>query len=78
MTAQEEFDAKYISSTEICRDLGVTRASVVNARNRGVLPEPVHVRRANGDPHIMLWDRKVATPYILAWKELLAATRDAA
>lgn len=78
MTAQEEFDAKYISSTEICRDLGVTRASIVNARHRGVLPAPVHVRRANGDPHIMLWERVVATPYIIAWKEMLEAGRAAA
>jgi hypothetical protein len=75
VTPQEEFDAKYISSTEICRDLGVTRASIVNARNRNALPEPVQVRRANGDPHIMLWLRDEAAPFLERWKAELAAGR---
>lgn len=78
MTAQEEFDAKYISSTEICRDLDVTRASIVNARARGALPEPVQVKRANGDPHIMLWLREEAAPFIESWRLELEAGRAAA
>lgn len=78
MTAQEDFDAKYISSTEICRDLDVTRASIVNARARGALPEPVQVKRANGDPHIMLWLRQEAVPYIERWRAELEAGRAAA
>lgn len=78
MTAQEDFDAKYISSTEICRDLDVTRASIVNARTRGALPEPVQVKRANGDPHIMLWLREEAAPFIERWRLELEAGRAAA
>lgn len=75
MTAQEEFDATYITSTEICRDLGVTRASVTNARDRGALPEPVRINRANGDVHIMIWLRAEAEPHIAAWRQELEAKR---
>lgn len=68
MTAQEEFDAKYVSSTELCRDLGVSRMAVMKARSRGALPEPVRVNRPNGDPHIMLWDREELAPYLDRWR----------
>lgn len=78
MTSQEEFDAKYITSTAICRDLEVTRASVVNARNRGALPEPVQINRPNGDPHILIWVREDAAPFIERWKADLEAKRAAA
>jgi hypothetical protein len=78
VTAQEEFDAKYITSTEICRELNVTRASVVNARNRGVLPEPVRINRPNGDPHIMIWLREEAEPLIAVWRAELEAGRTGA
>jgi hypothetical protein len=77
VTPQEEFDAKYITSTEICRDLDVTRASVTNARDRGALPEPVRINRANGDPHIMIWLRAEAEPHIAAWRLELQAKRAA-
>lgn len=73
MTAQEEFDAKYISSTEICRDLDVTRATLVNGRRRGALPDPICVFRPNGSVHIMLWERAVAAPFVARWKAELAA-----
>jgi hypothetical protein len=75
VSPQEQFDAQYITSTEICRDLGVTRASVTNARDRGALPEPVRINRANGDPHIMIWLREEATPLIEAWRSELQAKR---
>jgi len=67
LTAQEEFDKKYVSSTELCQRLGVTRATLMNGRKRGALPEPVRVNRPNGDPHIMLWVRKEAEPYVARW-----------
>lgn len=75
MTAQEDFDAKYITSTEICRDLGVTRASVGLARDRGALPPPVQIKRPNGDTHVMIWLREEATPLIEAWRAELQAKR---
>ena len=78
MTAQEDFDAKYITSTEICQDLDVTRASVANARERGALPEPVRINRPNGDPHIMIWLREEAAPHIERWRAELVGKRAAA
>lgn len=68
MTAQEEFDAKYVSSTELCRDLGVSRMAVMKARGRGALPEPVRVTRPDGSSHIMLWDRKELEPHLAKWR----------
>lgn len=64
MTAQEDFDARYVTSTEICRELCVTRASVGLARDRGALPEPVRITRPNGDTHVMIWLRADAEPQI--------------
>lgn len=77
MDAQQEFDAKYVSSTELCRDLGVTRASIVNARRRGVLPEPVQVNRPDGSPHVMLWLREAIAPHLEKWRAELAERRPA-
>jgi hypothetical protein len=78
VSAQEEFDEKYISSTELCRELNVTRATLVNGRRRGALPEPVRINRPNGDPHVMLWLRDEVAPYVSAWKVELEAARAAA
>lgn len=75
MTPQEEFDAKYITSTEICTTLEVTRASVVNARERGDLPEPLRINRPSGDCHIMFWLREEASPYVERWRVKLAEAR---
>lgn len=77
MTAQEEFDQKYITSTELCATLGVTRATLVNGRRRGALPEPVQINRPNGDPHVMLWIREEAQPFIDRWVEELKTRREA-
>jgi len=78
VTAQDEFDEKYISSTELCQELGVTRATLVNGRRRGALPEPVRINRPNGDPHVMLWLREEVGPYVERWKVELSAGRAAA
>lgn len=75
MNAQQEFDSKYVSSTELCEDLGVTRATIVNARRRGALPEPVRVNRPDGSPHVMLWLREEVAPYLERWRAELAERR---
>jgi hypothetical protein len=63
-TAQERFDALYISSLEIGERLGVSRPAVMHARRRGVLPEPVCVN----DGQIYIWERKEVEPYLKAWE----------
>lgn len=42
-TAQQEFDEIYITSSEIGQELGVCRATLVNARRRGLLPDPIRL-----------------------------------
>lgn len=64
MTHQQEFDAAYVTSSEICRRVGVTRASIVIAHNKGWLPEPVRL-----DKTINIWKRSEAEPLIVAWIE---------
>lgn len=71
ISAQEKFDNTYISSSEICRELGVTRATIVNARRRGLLPDPVIVN----DIQLYLWERKTVQPYLDAWSLMLKSRR---
>lgn len=71
ISAQEKFDNTYISSSEICRELGVTRATIVNARRRGLLPDPVIVN----DIQLYLWERETVQPYLDAWSLMLKSRR---
>lgn len=70
-TAQQEFDEVYITSSEIGQELGVCRATLVNARRRGLLPDPIVVNGAQ----IFIWKRDVVRPYLDAWKLKLQARR---
>ena len=70
-TAQEEFDETYITSSEIGKSLGVCRATIVQARKRGLLPDPVVVNGAQ----IYIWKRQIVEPFLKAWKVNLAARR---
>lgn len=71
-TAQQRFDRLYISSSEICRALGVTRTTVLSARRRRLLPEPIAV---NGST-LYIWERHTAQPYIDAWRLILDTRRN--
>ena len=66
-TAQERFDELYISGNEIQRVLGVQRSSILAARRKGLLPEPVVVPGIRA----FIWERDKATPCINAWKASL-------
>lgn len=69
--SQEEFDKKYITSTEIAKSLNVSRASVCNAVSRGLLPEPVTLN--NGSMTIFV--REKVTPFVEAWRTVLDVKR---
>lgn len=69
-TAQQRFDEKYITSAEICKVLDVGRTSVLQAKKRGLLPDPVYV----GDV-VCIWERAAVTPYLKAWRTVLGARR---
>jgi hypothetical protein len=71
-TAQQRFDRLYIASSEICRELGVTRTTVLAARRRGLLPEPIAVNGCT----LYIWERHVARPFIDAWKVILNTRRN--
>lgn len=70
-TAQERFDTKYITSTEIASELQVSRTALVNARHRGLLPAPIAVNGSN----IYIWEREEVRPYVDAWKLILNVRR---
>lgn len=68
---QDIFDETYITSWEIQRELSVTRAVIIYAKNRGMLPKPVIVPGSGA----FLWDRKKARPRLDAWKLSLKSRR---
>lgn len=71
MTAQEVFDEKYITSTEIAETLNIERSTVMHGRRRGMLPEPILVKGVR----LYIWERETVAPYISAWKLSLASRR---
>lgn len=71
--AQERFDELYITSSEICKELDVSRNVMVDARRRGALPEPISI---NGR-HIYIWERKTIAPYLERWRAARKAIRGA-
>lgn len=71
MTAQEEFDSTYITSSEIGKELGISRATIVQGRDRGLLPGAITV---NGG-QLTVWKREPLLPYLSAWKLTLQARR---
>lgn len=72
MSAQEEFDNKYISSTEVCQQLGVHRTTVLLALRTGRLPAAIVLKRPNGQPQILLWERASMLPVMEQWAETRA------
>ena len=71
-SAQVRFDRAYISSGEICRRMNVSRATVLQARRRGLLPDPVAI----DDAHVYVWERAAVEPYLAAWALVLGVRRN--
>lgn len=69
--AQQRFNDTYITSTEICEKAGVTRPTVLRARQRGVLPDAISV----GGDVTYIWERKAIQPYLDAWLFHLASRK---
>lgn len=61
---QSEFERRYISSTEICDEIGVTRAAVMVARRTGKLPNAIEINQGR----LFLWEREFIRPFLEAWK----------
>jgi hypothetical protein len=62
--AQKEFDRAYITSSEICKSLRISRASLVLARRRGAIPQPILVN----DSQIHIWRRKDIQGVLDSWQ----------
>ncbi len=70
-SAQEKFDREYITSTEIVKELDITRAALCNAVSRGLLPNPIKI---NGG-QMTVFERDKVSPYVEAWKTILQVKR---
>lgn len=75
MTAQEQFDAKYITSIELTKRLGIHRTTVLFAIRADRFPPPILITKSDGAAHLMLWERVDVDRHIDAWAESLAARK---
>lgn len=66
-SAQDRFDTLYITSSEIARELGIARTTLMQARKRGLLPDPIIVN----DGQVYLYERAKVRQNIDAWKIIL-------
>lgn len=69
--AQEKFDRDYISSSEICQSLDISRSALVAARRRGILPEPITIQGSL----VFFWERDEVIPNLMKWRFNLQAKR---
>ena len=70
-SAQEKFDREYVTSTEIVKELDITRAALCNAVSRDLLPNPIKI---NGG-QMTVFERDKVSPYVEAWKTILQVKR---
>lgn len=72
-TAQTVFDELYITGYEICQQLSIPRSTLLRARERGVLPEPILVPGVKA----FIWERSKVASAIDQWKQDLQSRRGA-
>ena len=66
-TPQQQFDAEFITSTEIIDRLSISRSTLTRAVARKQLPEPI--RTADGQTTI--WRRVEIEPALKEWERVL-------
>jgi hypothetical protein len=72
MTAQERFNATYISSTEIMRDLGISRTALSAARRSGRLKDPIILMNGLA----VFYEREQVAEHVKLWKKTIEARRN--
>lgn len=74
-SAQDEFDANYITSGEVCRRAQLTRGGLTHClRYAKELPDPVEVRdRSGGRVVLLIWPRHAVEPWLAAREQRRAA-----
>lgn len=60
--AQEAFDQKYITGSEIMNSMGVSRPGFLHWRRSGKLPGGISVN----DGRLFIWERDKVQPYLAA------------
>lgn len=71
LTPQERFDTMYITASEISDIAEVERSSVMHAKRRGMLPNPITIPGVR----LTMWERKPLQPFLDAWLLTLKARR---
>lgn len=69
--AQTVFDSLYITGYEICTELDIPRSTLLRARARGLLPEPILIPGVKA----FLWERTKISQALEQWKVSLASRR---
>lgn len=69
--AQQTFERLYVTPLEIQERLGVSRADILRARSRGMLPDPVIVPGVR----CFIWERKRVEKFLDAWEISLKSRR---
>lgn len=69
--AQDRFDKIYITGSEIEERLCVSRANILYARRRGMLPNALTV----GNSGMYIWEREGLEPFLFAWNLSLQSSR---
>lgn len=69
--AQSLFDTTYISGYEICQQLNIPRSTLLRARERHALPEPILVPGVRA----FIWERSKVAAALDAWKKELQTRR---
>lgn len=64
MTDDEIFRKDYMTSTEICEEMGINRSTLVFAQKSGRLPSAIRVCGS----HVSIWRRETVRPHLDAWK----------
>lgn len=72
-TPQEEFNQTYITSREVRLYLNVSRSTIVQGKERGLLPEPIVIDGGGGQ--VQLWKRDQVMPMLESWLLMLKARR---
>ncbi len=70
--AQDKFDQAYITSTEICQRLNVTRPAIHFRRKAGLLPNVITVP----GNQLAIWERTGIEPYLKKWEDQLNAKQN--
>jgi len=73
-TAQQRFEKRYITSSEICTRLNVSRPAIHFRRKAEKLPEAIAV---HGN-QLLMWERDFIEPYLQEWEASLNAKRTSA